>query len=168
VTSEQPPAPPDSKQTLYEAARTAIDERTAKEAAAARAALAARGNPRRLGLLAALAVAGALLLLLRPAWLAGPQALPPEPPAIAVASMRLTLLRERERVLEFERQHDRLPATLDEVGSRETAIAYSPLPEGRFSLAVEVGDSLIVLHSSDSVKTFLGGSIRTLAKRRGP
>lgn len=167
MTSGQPPAAPDSKQTLYEAARTAIDERAAKEAAAARRALT-RSDPRRLGFFAALAVAGALLLILRPAWLAGPKALPPEPPAIAVASMRLTLLRERERVLEFERHHGRLPATLDEVGSQESAIAYTPLPDERFSLAVEVGDSLIVLYSSDGVKAFLGGSIRTLAKRRAP
>ncbi|PYP39782.1 MAG: hypothetical protein DMD43_10065 [Gemmatimonadetes bacterium] len=167
MTAEQPPAPPDSKQTLYEAARTAIDDRAAKDAAA-RLARTARSHPGRLGLLAAVAVAGALILILRPAWLAGPKGLPPEPPAIAVATVRLTLLRERERVLEFQRHHGRLPATLAEAGSPQSEIAYTPRHDARFSLAVEVGDSLIVLQSSDSVKAFLGGSIRTLAKRRAP
>jgi hypothetical protein len=167
VTPQQDPAPPDSKQTLYEAARTAIDDRAAKDAAA-RMARTARSHPLRLGLFVILVVAGGLLLMLRPAWLVGPEIVPPEPPAVAVASARLTLLRERGRVLEFAGHHGRLPATLEEAGSSDGDVAYTPLLDARFSLALQVGDSLIVLYSSDSLKTFLGESIRTLTKRRAP
>ncbi len=167
MTPDQPPPPPDSKQTLYEAAITAIEDRSAKDAAARREAVP-RTNAPRLLVLALVAAVGVVLLALQPAWLAGPKTPPPEPAGIAAASLRLTLVRERQRVLAFERERGRLPATLAETGSPLADIDYTPEGDGRFSLAARAGDSLIVLQSSDSVGAFLGGSIRALARRRAP
>ena len=167
MTPDQPPSPADSKQTLYEAAVTAIEDRSAKDAAAHRAAVP-RTNTRRLLAMALVAAVGVVLLALQPAWLAGPKAPPPEPVAIAAASLRLTLVRERQRVLDFERARGRLPSTLAEAGSPLADIEYTPQSDGRFSLMAVAGDSAIVLQSSDSVGAFLGGSIRALAKRGVP
>jgi hypothetical protein len=164
VTPDQPPTPPDSKQILYAAAVAAIEDRSAKDAAARQRAVSRTNTPRLL-VMALVAAVGVILLALQPAWLAGPRTPPPEPAGIAAASLRLTLLRERQRVLDFERERGRLPATLAEAGSPLADIDYKPQDDGRFSLAARAGDSLIVLQSNDNVGAFLGGSIRTLARR---
>ncbi|HEV8358534.1 MAG TPA: hypothetical protein VGQ17_17405 [Gemmatimonadales bacterium] len=165
--AEQTLPDPDSKDVLYEAARSAIRDQSAR-AEAERIAAKAKTNPRRVWLMAAAGVIGLVVLILRPGWLTGPTALPPEPPAIVAASLRLTLLRERQRVLDFTVLHGRLPSSLAEAGGAAAGITFTPRALGRFELSASIGDSLIVLGSTDSVAAFLGGSLHTLARRRRP
>jgi hypothetical protein len=159
--------PRDSKSALLAAARTAIQEQSDKRIARAVTG-GTRTNPVRIAMLVLLAVAGAVLLLVRPAWLAGPPAVAPEPPDIAVASVRLSLLRERQRVVDFLNAHQRLPATLVETGSSATGITYVPQDSTRFHLSAWSGDSLITLHSEDGTASFLGSSLKALTRRGKP
>lgn len=158
-----PPAQ-DSKTDLLEAARAVIKDRNEK-------AQRARMQPeerRRVGFMTVLSLAGLLLVLLRPSWLAGPDAVPPESPAIVVASMRLAMLRELQRVSDFAKQTGRLPTSLAEAGSTVPGLGYEALPEQHFRLFAQAGDSLLVLRSTDSISHFLGNSLREIKNRGRP
>jgi hypothetical protein len=154
----------DSKADLLDAAQAAIRDREEK---AAEAAVAARLVPRerRIGILVLVAVAGSALLILQPTWLAGPKAPPPETPPVAAASLRLTLLRQRDYILDFHRARGRLPATLAEAGDSMPGVQYERTSDGGFRLTASAGDSVIVLRSGDSTATFLGRSIGIIRNR---
>lgn len=154
----------DSKSSLFNAAREVVK---ANEEAAFQSAQAKPPAQSHAGLLVLLllALAAAALLLLRPVWLAGPAAIPPEPPGIAAASLRLELLRERQRIFVYSNQYGRLPANLTEAGVAVNGIQYQASGSVQFSLSGRVGDSLITLHSTDSLSTFLGESLRRFKDR---
>jgi hypothetical protein len=158
-----PPAH-DSKTDLLEAARAVIRDRNEK----ARRARLQPEERRRVGLMTVLSVAGLVLVLLQPSWLAGPDALPPETPAIVEASMRLSMIRELQRVSDFEKHTGRLPASLAEAGSTVPGLGYEALPEQHFRLFAQAGDSLLVLRSTDSISQFLGNSLREIKNRGRP
>jgi hypothetical protein len=164
---ERTSTPRDTKSVLYEAALEAVQERAAR----ARARAEQRPRPRRrfprLAFLIAVAVIGGALLLIRPAWLAGPDRLPPESPAVAAASMRVILWRERELVQAFQQRTGRLPASLGEAGSTAVGLEYRQDGTG-FRLIGRAGDSLITLRSSDSAAAFLGDSFSRLRQRSLP
>jgi len=166
----RPTSPPqplkDTKSSLYEAALAAVKDR--EEAARSRPSsfVPPRGRRRRLTVLLTIAAVGAGLLVIRPAWLVGPDAPPPEPPGIAAASLRLTLLRERRRVVDFTRSQGRLPATLMEAGSGQGDLGYEPAGD-LFRLWGTAGDSLIALRSSDPIGAFLGSSLLQIKNRNG-
>ncbi len=166
MTGGRPTPPRDTKTNLYDAALAAVKEREERASEQQMARLGATGRKRRVSALGVMGVAGLVLLLIRPTWLAGPEAPPAEPPAVAAASLRLTLLRERDRVFEFVRQSGRLPATLEEAGSGLVAIDYQPTGGESFVLSARTGDSVVTLGSSDSTTTFLGASLKTI-KHRG-
>jgi hypothetical protein len=141
----------DSKTNLLEARQAVIQDQEEKLDAERIARMSATGRRRRIGMLGTLGIAGLILLILQPTWLAGPKVVSAEPPSIAAASMRLTLLRERDRVRAYLEQHGRLPASIAEAGGAVTGISLRALPEGGFTLVGETTDSIITLHSSDSV-----------------
>lgn len=167
MTRLSTPAAHDSKTDLLEAAKAVVKERSEKaEQAAAR-----RMQPevrRRVSVLGLLGLAGLLLIVLQPAWLIGPKALPPESPAIVEASVRLSMLREQQRVVDFLKRNGRLPATLSEAGVTVPGLGYEALPQQEFRLFAQAGDSLLVLRSSDSMTLFLGNSLREIKNRGRP
>ena len=158
------PAAHDSKTDLLEAAKAVVKERNAKagEAAARRMQPEVR---KRVGVLSLLGLAGLLVLALQPSWLIGPRGLPPESPAIVEASVRLAMLREQSRVMDFLKRTGRLPATLAEAGVTVPGLGYEALPQQEFRLFAQAGDSLLVLRSSDSMTLFLGNSLREIKNR---
>lgn len=157
----------DSKSDLLEAARAVVKERNEKaEQAAAR-----RMQPevrKRVGVLTLLGLAGLLVIVLQPSWLTGPKGLPPESPAIVDASVRLAMLREQQRVMDFLKRHGRLPANLSEAGVTLAGLGYEVLPQQEFRLFAQAGDSLLVLRSSDSMTLFLGNSLKEIKNRGRP
>jgi hypothetical protein len=157
----------DTKTNLYEAAVAAMQDVNETKAAAALKQAPERPGTWRL-LLLLLGLAGALLLLLQPEWLAGPKAPPPETPAVATASLRLTLLRERQRVFDYARANGRLPSTLIEAGSGRTDLHYQLAGAEAFSISGSAGDSLVTLYSTDSMKAFLGTSLQAIKNRGQP
>jgi len=154
----------DSKSDLLEAARAAIRDREAK---ALQAALAAREVPRkrRLGILVVIGLAGIVLLVIQPMWLVGPKALPAETPAVAAASVRLDMYRQHSLIVAFAKAHGHLPAALAEAGDSLSAVLYERTGDGTFRLTASVGDSIIVLQSSDSMEAFLGPAIAAIRHR---
>jgi len=154
----------DSKSDLLDAARAAIRDGDEK---ATQAALAARQVPqrRRLGILAVIGVAGIVLLVLQPIWLVGPKGPPPETPAVAAASLRLEMFRQHSLIVNFTKAHGRLPANLAEAGDSGTVVQYERTGDGTFRLTAAVGDSVIVLQSTDSMEAFLGRAIAAIRNR---
>lgn len=167
MTPLSTPAPHDSKTDLLEAAKAVVKERSEK----AEQAAALRMQPevrRRVSVLGLLGMAGLLVIVLQPAWLIGPKTLPPESPAIVEASVRLSMLREQQRVVDFLKRHGRLPATLSEAGVSVPGLGYEALPQQEFRLFAQAGESLLVLRSSDSMTLFLGNSLREIKNRGRP
>jgi hypothetical protein len=167
----QQPSPPgtrrDSKTNLLEAAQAVVQDQHDRHAQERRAPLHS-GVRQRVSILLLLALVGALLLVIRPHWLAGPDSLPAESPAIAEASLRLTMARERDRITAFVRQTGRLPVDLAEAGVSVPGLGYDVLENGAFRLYAQGKDSLLVLGSTDSMGLFLGTSLRDLKNRGRP
>jgi hypothetical protein len=165
--SGRPGAARDTKSVLYEAAVEAVQDRASQaKAKASRPARASRRGVRNAFLLL-LATAGAVLLVLRPNWLVGPDSVPAETPAIAAASLRIVLVRERDMVFRYQRRTGTLPVRLADAGVHATDLEYRH--EGpAFTLSGQAGDSLITIRSTDSVTTFLGDSFSRLRHRNTP
>jgi hypothetical protein len=162
TASERKPTLRDSKSSLYEAALAAVK---AREDASAQRPLPKRTRIPLLAILLLVAAAAAILLLLRPVWLVGPDAPPPESPGIVAASVRLTLLRERQLVVDYSKQHGHLPGSLNEVDNPRNDIRFQSTGPDQFVLSGIAGDSLITLHSTDTMSAFLGTTLRALRNR---
>lgn len=158
----------DSKTDLLDAARAAIKDREEAAVAAVAAANAPQRRKRRLGIMALVGVVGIFLLILQPDWLVGPEVPPPEPPGVATASLRLTMLRERDRVFAFQKRFGRLPAALADAGVETPWLEYQRVGTDGFTLQAQVGDSVLVLTAGDSLPAFLGNSLRVLQGRGRP
>jgi hypothetical protein len=154
----------DSKTNLLEAAQAALKDREEK---AVTAALAARSVPqrRRIGLLTVIGVAGLVLLVVQPSWLAGPKSVPPEPPRVAAAALRIAMIRQRQQLFNYANIHRRFPLSLGDAGDSLPGVIYNRRGDSAFTLIGSVGDSMIVLHSGDSQTAFLGNSIRIIKNR---
>jgi hypothetical protein len=159
-------APPvhDSKTDLLDAARAVVKDRS-ERASQERFTRLQPAVRKRVGILTLLSVVGLGLLVLRPEWLVGPKAVPQETPAVAEASLRLGLLRERQRIVDFIRLNGRLPTSLTEAGVTLTGLGFEAEEAQGFRLYAQVGDSLLVLHSRDSMSGFLGSSLQDIKNR---
>ncbi len=173
MASERPPAKPlrsnppkDTKSVLYEAAVQAVQDRA--QAAKTRSDQAPPKGRRGLLIpgLALIGLLGGVLLLVRPTWLTGPTTIPQETPAVAAASLRVVLVRERDLVLRYQRRTGSLPATLEAAGG---SAGFDYVRQGNeFSVTGRAGDSIITIRSADSVVAFLGDSFDRLRHRRTP
>ncbi len=113
-----------------------------------------------------LALAGAgVIWLAQPEWL-GLAPPPDEPPAVREASLRLAVALEAQRVIRYQREHGRLPATLVEAGAVMPGVAYQPSREGIFELNAADGDIAVIYRSTGSLKAFVGTSY-DVVRRRG-
>jgi hypothetical protein len=110
---------------------------------------------------------GIYILAARPVWFFSP---PPAPETVAIqeASLRLTLVRETERVKRYRSQHGRLPNSLDEAGSPAKGLTYQRQSDSTFRLIATFGTTTIGLTSTDSVGAFLGNSLKVIASRGRP
>jgi hypothetical protein len=154
----------DTKTDLLEAARAAVRDQGDK-AIADVVASSSVPHRKRIGFFSVIGLIGLMLLVLQPAWLSGPTTVPPETVAVSAASLRLTLLRERDKVFQYIRQRGRLPDSLADAGSSVAELHYERTGAGEFLLTGHTGDSLIVLRSSDSARAFLGAALRVIKNR---
>ena len=155
------------KRALLDAAQAAVADAQSK------AILPKRRDNTRLSraivLASSLAVAGlgVYLLAARPAWLVTPP--PPAPPAeVQEASVRLTMVREANRIRGFRAQKGHLPATLSEAGSPVSGVSYERQGDSLFVLRASFGARTVELVSTDSVATFLVRSLKVIAGRNRP
>ena len=167
MTDERQPSGPSAehqKRALLDAAQAAVADAHAKAALPKR-----RANMRvfrAIVMAASLVVTGlgVYILAAQPAWFVTPP--PPAPPAeVQEAALRLTLVREANRVREFRDQNGRLPATLSETGSPVAGVSYERRSDSLFVLRAPFGTGTVEFLSTDSVSTFLGRSVRVIAVR---
>ncbi len=175
MSPDRPTNPPnrsgaaqDTKSVLYEAAVEAVQNRAAHERTKPQRPPARKASraPRVIALIL-VALVGAALLVLRPGWLVGPETIPAESPAIAAASLRVALVRERDMVFRYQQRTGSLPVSLSAAGISTPNLDYDH-EGGAFSLSGRVGDSLITIRSTDSVTVFLGDSFFRLRHRNSP
>ena len=108
-----------------------------------------------------LAIVAGWLFGSRPEWVFPPPTVA-EAPEVTVASMRLALVRERQRVERYREQNGRLPTTLAEAGSSLTNIEIAAGPGDSYLLRAVEGETALELHSSDSLESFLGNSLEVI------
>ncbi|MHB1326753.1 MAG: hypothetical protein ACYC2K_00995, partial [Gemmatimonadales bacterium] len=138
-----------SKSALYHAAQEAVaDQRTKAGDQAGRGVR--RGRTALRIVLAVVLLGGGTLLVLQPAWLAGPS-LPVEPPPIRIASAELALVDAVGRVRSYAARTGRLPASLAEAGVTNQAIGFRSLDAQDFEVSLASGDSLIRLRPSSPI-----------------
>ena len=154
----------DTKQALLDAAQNALES----EAELQRARNREPKHRRRLRLLPgvfALTVAFSVYALLtRPAWLQTPP-LPPDPPAVQEANLRIVMYTQAMRVESFVAQYGRLPATLSEAKAAAEGTWLEPLGGNAFALHGTTDSVELTLYSTDVFRDFLGDSFEVLAAR---
>lgn len=153
------------KQDLLEAAQAAaFGEPQDPRAAVARGQrpVASRGIVYGgLGVLVAVVV---YLLTAQPEWVFTPEETP-ESPELVAASMRMLLVRERQRVEAFRHRTGRLPSSLIEAGGHNPAARMIPGPDGTYTIRALEGGAALELSSTESVEAFLGNSLQVILSR---
>lgn len=163
ASAKSPATRAESKEALLNAAQAAVHE-------AKRKAASERRQTRHSSRVVLLVAAGALfassvyLLAVRPAWFFTPP-LPPDPPEVREASLRLTLAREAERVRRFHVARGRLPGTLAEAGGAVKGLDYEVRPDGTFAVRAPLGAGTLELRSTDRVDRFLDDSWQVIMNR---
>ena len=158
----------DSKSDLLHAAQAAVKDRINKAAELVVTTNSPlRRRRTRMGVLVIIGVVGLVLMMLRPTWLVGPTTVPPDPPLVAAAGLRVEMIRQRQLVFNYARAHGRLPLSLEEAGGSLTGVRYRHQGDSGFTLTGLAGDSVMVLQSSDSQAVFLGNSLKILKNRGG-
>ena len=161
--SRPAPTPRQSKSALLEAAQEAIAVQQSKGRAPPPAKPTVRQSLARITLGVVLLI-GSGLLITRPAWLAGPP-MPVETLAIRTASATLALVEAVSRVSAFRALRGTLPATLGDAGVTNPDVRYRRLAGDQFEVRIELGDSTVIMRSSDSLKPAVVQAILTLQGR---
>jgi hypothetical protein len=168
MAEERKPAgvhPDDQKRALLEAAQAAVADARSRSAATSRPQGFRVPIAVLTGVSTALLAGSAWLLVTRPAWFLDP---PPPTPSEEVreASLRLTMVREANRLAQFRIEKNRLPESLVELGSPVAGIEYERRGDSVFVLRAQLGSREITMASTDSVAGFLGQSVNIVAPRR--
>ncbi len=117
------------------------------------------------GGLAVIALLAGYVLGTRPAWIYPTEALA-ETTEITAASMRLALVRERQRVETFRQLNGRLPVTLAEAGAVSTNVEMLPWRGGGYLLRLANSDVALELRSDEPLEGFLGNSLQLILDRQ--
>jgi len=117
------------------------------------------------GGLAVIALLAGYVLGTRPAWIYPTEALA-ETTEITAASMRLALVRERQRVETFRQVNGRLPVTLAEAGAVSTNVEMLPWRGGGYLLRLANSGVALELRSDEPLEDFLGNSLQLILDRQ--
>lgn len=104
------------------------------------------------------------LAVTKPDWLL-PAWAEAETPEISEASLRLAIVRERQRIEAYRVAHGTLPATLEAAGGTLSGVRYSVRQDGTYLLEADLGRSYVRLASTGSVQAFLGNSLHVILSR---
>lgn len=113
---------------------------------------------------AALLTSLGLISVKRPAWLL-PAWADAESTEISEASLRLAIVRERQRVEAYRVRHGRLPESLEAAGGTLSGVRYVVRGDGTYLLEADLGRSYVRLASTGSVEAFLGNSLQVILNR---
>lgn len=107
------------------------------------------------------------VITLRPEWVFAPDPTR-ESPELSDASLRLAMVRERQRIEAFRMAEGRLPATVAEVGGNLPQLELITDPEGGYILRHSSGGAPLELRSTDALEGFLGNSLQVILSRGKP
>lgn len=110
---------------------------------------------------------GAGVLILRPEWVY-PAPPPEETPALTDASLRLAMVRERQRVQAFVQQNGVLPSNMAEAGGTLAGLVLIPEVGSGYILRYSGVGQALELRSTDSLEGFLGNSLQVILTRGTP
>jgi hypothetical protein len=79
----------------------------------------------------------------------------------------LVLIGSIARIRRYADSTGRLPSPASLAGV-DSAIAVTPLEGSGFAVAIRVGDSMVALRSTDSLKPLVAASVRALQQRSAP
>jgi len=79
-----------------------------------------------------------------------------------VASARLEVFLQAQRVTQYRINHGRLPAALADAGDVVDGVAYQRLTDDLFRLTLITRDGTLSFRSDDSPERFLGGGLKML------
>ena len=114
--------------------------------------------------LAALVATVGTLTAGQPGWLV-PGWLEAESLEVSEASLRLAIVRERQRVEAYRVLHGQLPPTLEAAGGSLSGVRYVVATDGTYVLEADLGRSYVRLASTGSVEAFLGNSLEVILTR---
>jgi hypothetical protein len=160
---------PREKQLLLDAAKAAVADAKSKADEDEKARVRASTPASRSIMFSASVVlfaASIYLAVARPAWFIRPP-LPPDPPVIQDASVRLTVVREAQRINAYRVTSGRLPASLAEAGAAVAGLTYARINDSVFALSLPIGVDRMTFRSTDSVAVFLGDAVATVSARGG-
>lgn len=110
---------------------------------------------------------GGGVLVLRPEWVY-PVPPPEESPALTDASLRLAMVRERQRVQAFVQQNGALPSSMAEAGGTLAGLVLIPEVGSGYLLRYSGVGQVLELRSTDSLEAFLGNSLQVILTRGAP
>lgn len=100
----------------------------------------------------------------RPSWVFK-TAVASESPEFTEASLRVAMVRERQRISAFLGKERRLPASVTEAGGTLTGLELVPGPVNTYMLRYSSGGRVLELRSTDSLEAFLGNSLQIILAR---
>jgi hypothetical protein len=84
---------------------------------------------------------------------------------IQEASLRLAIVRERQRIEAYRISHGALPPTLEAAGGTLTDVRYRLTDNGSYFLEADIGRSSVRLTSTGSIEAVLGNSLEVILSR---
>jgi len=133
-----------------------------------RAAKAGQPPKSRTALLVTLAVVLLIAFFLRDQWLVSTQ-LPPQPPKITEATLRLVTGKAAKRIELYRSYHaGALPEPVTLAGDLPRGMSYQPAGDGHYTLTMTEGTDSVTYQSSESLSTFLGNSYDVIRRRNKP
>jgi hypothetical protein len=110
---------------------------------------------------------GGGVLIFRPDWIY-PAPPPEEAPGLTDASIRLAMVRERQRVQAFVQANGVLPSSMAEAGGTLAGLALIPDDGSGYTLRYSGVGQVVELRSTDSLEGFLGNSLQVILTRGAP
>lgn len=149
------------EQVEAEAAVAAVMRR---EVTKAERLAAAEGRSRRKPKRARVALLAALLLFNGYLWVGNPEWLAwHEPPAPSIDyyqnSYKISVYLQRQRIEEYRKSKQELPAVARQAGPAVRGVQYTPLSKDRYELVAGRGPLAVVYSSSDSIAVFMGRAL---------
>ena len=151
------------RRDLLEAYETLVKSERERQAAERASRLGPPPSRGRLGLLLLMIAACVAIIVVQPAWLF-PTSLPPDPPELHEASLRLQVYRVVMRIDAFRRANGRLPETAAEAGAEVPGTMYT-VSGDTYTITAGIGSQQVTYHSAVPLQEFLGNSYEIIKQR---
>jgi hypothetical protein len=151
------------RRDLLDAYETLVKSERDRQAAQRASRLGPPPSGGRLGLSLLIIVVCVAIIVVKPVWLF-PTSLPPDPPELHDASLKLQVYRVANRIDAFRRANGRLPETAAEAGAGVPGTMYA-VSGDRYTISAGIGSRQVTYHSTVPLQEFLGNSYEIIKQR---